>query len=159
MTATALAGVVGGPLSGALLTLNGAGGLAGWQWMFLLEGLPAVVLGFVVLRYLPNGPRDAAWLSEPERGRLEAQLAPERREASHGSGVILQILLNRSIWHFAVMYFTLVIAIYSISFWLPQILKGVSAGSDFVIGLLSAIPIHRRRDRHGVERKAFRSHG
>src|SRR5262245_51958878 len=67
MTANALAGVIGGPLSGALLTMHGRGGLAGWQWLFLLEGVPAVLLGVIVLMYLPNGPHDARWLSEDDR--------------------------------------------------------------------------------------------
>src|SRR5262247_3069865 len=62
MTATLAAGIIGGPISGALLTLNGFAGLAGWQWVFLLEGLPAVVLGFVVLRTLTERPHDAEWL-------------------------------------------------------------------------------------------------
>ena len=78
ITATALAGVVGGPISGALLTLHGLGGLAGWQWMFLLEGLPAVVLGFVVLVYLPDSPAHASWLTPEERTWLLAQ--PSKRE-------------------------------------------------------------------------------
>ncbi|HET6897259.1 MAG TPA: MFS transporter, partial [Vicinamibacteria bacterium] len=62
MTATAIAGVIGGPVSGALLTLDGRGGLAGWQWLFLIEGLPAVALGFVVLRHLTDRPEEAHWL-------------------------------------------------------------------------------------------------
>src|SRR5260370_9112750 len=70
MTATVVAGVVGGPISGALLSLHGAGGLAGWQWLFLLEGLPAVVLGFVGLRALPEKPQDAPWRTDFERATL-----------------------------------------------------------------------------------------
>src|SRR5947209_3696159 len=67
MTASLTAGIVGGPVSGALLSLNGAGGLAGWQWLFLLEGLPAMVLGVVVLFYMTERPADARWLSDIER--------------------------------------------------------------------------------------------
>src|SRR5712691_274295 len=66
MTAVLVAGVVGSPISGALLSLGGAFGLAGWQWLFLLEGVPSIVLGFVVLRVLAERPQDAAWLTEPE---------------------------------------------------------------------------------------------
>ena len=67
MTAVVIAGIVGGPVSGALLSLDGAGGLAGWQWLFVVEGLPAVVLGFVVLRTLPEQPSDARWLTPAEQ--------------------------------------------------------------------------------------------
>ncbi len=138
MTANALAGVVGGPLSGALLTLDGAGGLAGWQWLFLLEGVPAVLLGGVVLRYLPNGPRDARWLTPTDREWLAARREAERAGAGHGSA--WTVLRSGPVWHFALLYFALVVALYSVSFWLPQILKGLSGASDLVVGLLSALP-------------------
>ena len=79
MTATALAGVVGGPVSGALLGLS-VGGLAGWQWLFLLEGIPAVVLGFAVLRWLPDRPADARWLTPDEQRSIEAAVLAEQNE-------------------------------------------------------------------------------
>jgi ACS family tartrate transporter-like MFS transporter len=81
MMAIPVAGLVGGPLSGALLGLNGLCGLAGWQWLFLLEGLPSVLLGFVVLRYLTDRPEDAHWLPVPERTWLVARLEAERQFA------------------------------------------------------------------------------
>src|SRR6266851_6085633 len=80
MTATLVAGIVGGPVSGALLSMHGVGGLAGWQWLFLLEGLPAVVLGVVVLFYLTGRPADATWLSSDERAVLVSALERDRRE-------------------------------------------------------------------------------
>src|SRR5437867_9523661 len=88
MTATAIAGVIGGPVSGLLLKMDRVGGLAGWQWLFLLEGLPAVVLGFVTLAYLPNGPKAATWLSGEEKEWIEATLAAEHAHVlqyRHGS--------------------------------------------------------------------------
>ena len=139
MTANALAGVIGGPLSGALLTLDGRSGLAGWQWLFLLEGLPAVVLGGVVLLYLPNGPRDARWLAPEDRVWLA-----ERRERERASGGGHQspwsVLTNGPVWVFSLLYFAIVVALYSVSFWLPQILKRLSGQSDLVVGLLSSLP-------------------
>src|SRR5262249_12933191 len=78
MTATALAGVIGGPISGALLTLHGLAGLAGWQLLFILEGVPAICLGVVVLVYLTDRPEQARWLTPAERGWLIARLAAER---------------------------------------------------------------------------------
>lgn len=140
MTAVALAGVVGGPISGALLTMTGVGGLAGWQWLFLLEGLPAVLLGFVVLLYLPNGPADARWLTPAERtfvlGRVRAE--GERSEGSHQT--VRSALASGRIWLFSLSYLGIVSALYGISFWLPTILQGLSGLSDFTVGVLSALP-------------------
>lgn len=160
MTANALAGVIGGPLSGALLTMHGLGGLTGWQWLFLLEGIPAVVLGLVVLVFLPNGPHDASWLSAGERAWLQQRLSSEH--AGHDRRTVRQVLSNGQVWHFSLLYFALVIALYSISFWLPQILKRLSGSSDLIVGLVSALPyvvaaigmvwIGRHSDRQGERR-------
>ena len=84
MTAVALAGVIGGPVSGVLLTLDDVLGLRGWQWMFLLEGLPATVLGFLVWLVLPNGPADARWLTPDERDALLARLVHDRGTGAAG---------------------------------------------------------------------------
>src|SRR5215510_3735648 len=85
MTATAMAGVIGGPVSGLLLKMDGIAGLAGWQWLFLLEGLPAVILGFVTLAYLPDSPKSATWLSAEEKEWIETKLAAEHTHVSqHG---------------------------------------------------------------------------
>jgi MFS transporter, ACS family, tartrate transporter len=165
MTANATAGVVGGPISGALLTMHGLGGLAGWQWLFLLEGLPAVALGLVTLAYLPDGPQEAAWLSDQERQWLKARLAADRTAHSHTAShklAVRQVFSDRRVWGFCVLYFLIVLGLYSISFWLPQILKGLSGGSDFLVGILSALPyivaavgmvwIGRHSDRHQERR-------
>jgi ACS family tartrate transporter-like MFS transporter len=163
MTANAVAGVVGGPISGALLTMHGLGGLAGWQWLFLLEGLPAVVLGVVTLAYLPNGPRDAAWLDDRERQWLKERLAADRSAESAGRHQeIRRVFSNGRVWVFCVLYFLIVLGLYSISFWLPQILKGLSGSSDFLVGVSSALPyvvaavgmawIGRHSDRRGERR-------
>jgi len=138
MTANALAGVIGGPLSGALLTLDGASGLSGWQWLFLLEGIPAVILGGVVLLYLPNGPRDARWLAPADRLWLAERREAERAGGGHASA--WAVLTNGPVWHFSLLYFAIVVALYSVSFWLPQILKRLSGQSDLVVGLLSSLP-------------------
>src|SRR2546423_7419574 len=82
MTAVVVAGVIGGPISGVLLSLDGLGGLAGWQWLFVVEGLPAVVLGLVVLRALPEKPSEARWLTPGEQGALTAMLAGEAASVS-----------------------------------------------------------------------------
>ncbi|MEH2453929.1 hypothetical protein [Nostoc sp.] len=79
MTATAIAGVVGGPLSGLLLTLHGIAGLAGWQWLFIVEGLPAIIMDFVVLNYLCERPEQAEWLEPEERFWLQEMIAARIR--------------------------------------------------------------------------------
>lgn len=160
MTATLIAGVVGGPVSGALLTLNGLGGLAGWQWLFLLEGIPAVVLGVVVLFTLTERPQDAAWLTGPQRAALVRCLDEDARGgAEHGTAAALR---QGRTWLLAAVYFTIPVTLYGIGFWLPQMLKTASGAGDFVTGLLTAIPygagaiamviVGRRSDRTGERR-------
>jgi ACS family tartrate transporter-like MFS transporter len=120
--------------------MHGLGGLAGWQWLFLLEGLPAVVLGVVVLFCLPNGPRDARWLSEDDRRVVEERLAAERIVRTGHRGAVRQVLTDGRVWLFSFLYLALVVGLYGISFWLPQILKGLSGTSDVLIGVMSALP-------------------
>jgi ACS family tartrate transporter-like MFS transporter len=141
MTATALAGVVGGPISGALLQMHGFGGLEGWQWLFLLEGLPAVALGFCVLAWLPERPRDATWLTPDERALIERRVAEDQAVvALHGHKDFGAAARSPHVWRFALLYFTLVVALYGISFWLPQILRSLNNVGEFAIGVLSAGP-------------------
>jgi ACS family tartrate transporter-like MFS transporter len=139
MTATQVAGVVGGPLSGVLLALNGCWHVAGWQWLFLAEGLPAVVLGVAAAKYLPDGPQHASWLNAEERRLVEARLALERRErqSKHTLGAALS---SGTVWLLAILYFTIVFGHYGIALWLPQILKGFGGMSDLRVGMLSALP-------------------
>jgi ACS family tartrate transporter-like MFS transporter len=139
MTATLVAGVIGGPISGALLSLHDANGLAGWQWLFLVEGVPAVVLGMVVLGALTERPEDATWLTEGERAALVACLRADRATASTDT-TTWTALGNRRTWLLAVVYFTIPVTLYGIGFWLPQMLKTASGASDFTVGILSAIP-------------------
>lgn len=141
MTAIAISGVIGGPLSGALLKLDGFMGYAGWQWIFLAEGLPSLVLGFAVWRYLPNKPSEAMWLTEEERAALtESVAAEQQRIAMVGRTRALDVMREPGVWRFALMYFTLLIGLYGITLWLPQIVKAFSEMSDVAVTLLSAIP-------------------
>jgi MFS transporter, ACS family, tartrate transporter len=139
MTAVVIAGIVGGPLSGALLSLDGVKGLAGWQWLFLVEGLPAVVLGFVVLRALPEQPSEARWLTPQEQVALTTELE-EEAAIQGGAHSISEALTSGRMWLLAAVYFTIPVELYALSFWLPQIIKRVSGASDFHVGILSAIP-------------------
>jgi len=142
MTATAIAGVIGGPLSGSLLAIDGWRGLAGWQWLFLVEGIPSVILGFVVLAYLTDRPEQAHWLTGDERQWLVARMAEDRASRAGGNhqATLLAALGNPRVWLFALLYFTIIVGFYGISFWLPQILKNLSGLRDFEIGFIAAIP-------------------
>ncbi len=141
MTATAIAGVVGSPLSGALMQMHGMLGLKGWQWLFLLEGAPAVVLGLAVLRWLPDGPADATWLTGEEREALAARLADEQRDLTpHAHVRLADAFRSGRVWLLALLYFTLIMAFYGVAFWLPQILQAFGGLGSLAIGFMSALP-------------------
>jgi MFS transporter, ACS family, tartrate transporter len=140
MTATQIAGVIGGPLSGLLLAMNGMWGLAGWQWLFLAEGLPAVVLGMAVARYLPDGPADANWLTSDERQTLLRNLAAERGGRTEAGHTLGNALTSGRVWLLTLLYFTIVFGHYGIALWLPQLLKAFGGLSDLKVGCLSSIP-------------------
>jgi len=138
MTAAPLSGVVGGPLSGALLGLQGKSGLAGWQWMFLLEGVPAIGLGAIAWIYLVDRPENAAWLTPEQKSWLERVLQNEKIEVaqSQGRGAI-------QVWPILVLslvYFGVNTVSYGVSLWLPTLIKSLSGMSNLAIGVLSALP-------------------
>ena len=109
MTANAAAFIVGGPLSGALLQMRGIGGMAGWQWLFLLEGIPAIVFGGVTLLYLPDGPRQARWLTETQKEWLLERLQIEQaNKAERGHLTLGAALSSFAVWHLCALYYTLV---------------------------------------------------
>jgi ACS family tartrate transporter-like MFS transporter len=139
MTASPMAGVIGGPISGALLNVH-AGGLSGWQWMFLLEGIPAVLLSGIVYFFLTDKPSDAHWLSPPESDWLLATLEDEQQHAISKNTAPFSVLWMPAVWLLSVMYFGMNIAIYGIGFWLPKIIRSQSGMSTFHIGLLTAVP-------------------
>ena len=141
MTATALAGLIAGPVSGALLELHGLAGLSGWQWLFILEGLPAVILGILVLRYLPDSPDKAAWLEVDERSALLMRLERERGHSTQKRQRSLrEAISNSTVWILSLVYFAIVFGLYGVTFWLPQIIQSFGNRSDFGIGMLSAVP-------------------
>jgi ACS family tartrate transporter-like MFS transporter len=142
MSAIPIAGVIGSPLSGFILSASDEfAGLRGWQVMFLLEGIPAIILGFVVLRYLDNGPRQAEWLEPREREWLKDALDRENRiKSNHGEYTTRQAMTNGKVWLLCAVYFGVVTSVYGISFWLPLIIEHLSGLGEFAVGLLTAIP-------------------
>jgi ACS family tartrate transporter-like MFS transporter len=136
-----LAIVVGGPVAGLLLDMDGLLGLAGWQWLFLLEGAPALVLGVVVWLFLPDGPRDARWLTDAQRGWLASRIDAEQTAAAARHSVGLkQTLLHPTVWRLALIMFACQTGSYGLSLWVPQIIKGLSGLDNFEVGLVSALP-------------------
>ena len=130
-------------ISGFILQMNGFFGLAGWQWLFLLEGLPAVVLGIVCLFYLDDGPAKAAWLSDDEKQEIAARLEYDRslEETEHSKRSVLAQLSSRNVVLLSAAYFGLVTSLNANSTWVPQIVHGLAAGASYaVIGLLTALP-------------------
>ena len=138
MTAAPLSGVIGGPVSGALLGLQGKSGLAGWQWMFLLEGLPAILLGMIAWTYLVDRPADAVWLRPDQKAGLERILREENvetvRSVQVGRVMVWPILI------LSLVYFGLNSVSYGVSLWLPTLIKSLSGLKNFEVGVLSAVP-------------------
>jgi nitrate/nitrite transporter NarK len=116
-----------------------AHGLHGWQWMFLLEGTPAVLCGFAVLVFLRDSPSKAEWLTNEEKEWLERELARERSGALHSHSVVAALSEPR-VWLLGLVYFGLLVGMYGYGFWLPQIVKGFGNLSNLEVGFVSAIP-------------------
>jgi ACS family tartrate transporter-like MFS transporter len=140
MAGVAISGLIGAPLSGLLLSLDGFAGLRGWQWLFILEGVPAILLAPACLIYLQDKPADARWLAAPQRDWLTATLDGEQRarEAKQKHSVI-QALISPRVLLLAAMYFSNVCLLNGILFFLPLILKGFGL-SNIQTGFVAAIP-------------------
>jgi D-galactonate transporter len=161
MAAIPLSTVIGAPISGALLYLHGGLGLAGWQWLFVIEAVPAIILAGVVFFYLTDRPADAAWLAPDERNWLAERLEIERRhrESVH-SFTVTQALMNPRVIGLSLVYFGAVATNYGLGFFLPQIVKAfglntflttVVSAAPYAVGLVAMVWWGLRSDRH-VER-------
>jgi len=141
MTAGPISGFIGGPISGVLLNLHHLGGLSGWQWLFLLEGLPAVLLGAVVYFVLVDKPDEAKWLTPEQKSWLSEELEREKRvHVAETRASIWDVLASPGIWLCAFVYFGLNTCTYGISLWLPTLIKSISSGGNLLVGFVSAIP-------------------
>lgn len=139
LSAIPFAGILGGPFSGWILqSMAGVNGWQGWQWLFLLQGLPTIVMGGVVWRYLDDRVKDAAWLSPQERDMIARDIAAEATTKVEVK--VLSVLSNGRVWLLALVYFAYTSGLYGISFWLPSIIKSIGVKGALDIGLLSAIP-------------------
>ena len=140
MAAIPLSSVIGAPISGMILGMNGILGLDGWQWLFIIEAAPAILLGIVTYFYLTDRPADAHWLATDERVWLTNRLGAERlqREAAHKI-TVLQALYHPRVWALSLVYFGVVSCNYGVGFWLPQIIKSFGL-SNAMTGWVTAIP-------------------
>jgi MFS transporter, ACS family, tartrate transporter len=140
MAAIPVSNIIGSPVSGLLLGLNWFG-LAGWRWLFIIEGAPAIIFGVVTIFYLTDRPHQARWMPEDERQWLIAELERENsaKQAAH-SHSIWQALRHREVILLTLAYFFMVTAVYGFNFWLPAIIKNLSGSSNLVVTLISALP-------------------
>lgn len=162
MSATAIAGIMGAPLSGLLLGLHGAGNLSGWQWLFLLEGIPAVLLGIAVLGYLPRSPVEVTWLSPGEKDFIADRVRLDGGGYGRHRGRFREMIREPLVWLLCLLYFSLCLGMYGLSLWMPIMVKGISGGSYLIVGVLSAVPyaaaavgmvaVGRHSDRTGERR-------
>jgi ACS family tartrate transporter-like MFS transporter len=155
MTAVPLANIIGAPVSGLILGMNGTSQLAGWQWLFLLEGLPAVILAFAVLRFLPDDPAAAPWLTGQEKETIAVRLAAEDSRTHHR---LRRALRDPRVLALCPVGLGLSFGNYGVGLWLPQIVKGMGF-TNLATGLVVAVPSiagmiamilwGRSSDRHG----------
>jgi ACS family tartrate transporter-like MFS transporter len=162
MAAIPLSTVIGAPISGVLLYLHGGLGLAGWQWLFIIEAVPAIILAGVVFFYLTDWPADAAWLAPDERNWLAGRLELERRQRQAVRDFsVRQSLVNPRVLGLSLVYFGAVATNYGLSFFLPQIVKAFGlntllttlvSATPYAVGLIGMLWWGRRSDRV-VERR------
>jgi MFS transporter, ACS family, tartrate transporter len=135
MTAVPVTGLIGGPLSGALLGLDGIYGLKGWQWLFFLEGLPAVILGSSVIFYLNDRPETTPWLAPAERDWLVETLAAERKACALRPDIRVA-LTDGTVWWLGIIFLLVAAGFYGYSFWAPLVIKSLTGLSNFKVGLV-----------------------
>ena len=137
LVAIPLSSVLGGPLGGMLLGFDGIWGLAGWKWLFIIEGIPAALIGLVLLKRLTNKPQDATWLTTDEKRVIIASVEGEKRDRAviHFGAALRDI----RVWMCTLVYLGFTVGSYGIQIWLPQILKGQNL-TNLQVGWISAIP-------------------
>jgi ACS family tartrate transporter-like MFS transporter len=139
MTAVPVSTVIGAPVSGALLGLHGVGGLKGWQWLFLIEGIPAVLLGIAAWWLLTERPQEAKWLGKEEAPRARRRAADAKAAKAVSYAELAQGLTQPCVLVLGFLYFCIVVGLYGVGFWIPQVIQGYGL-DPFEVGLLVAIP-------------------
>ena len=141
MSGALIGNILAGPLSGAAMKfLDGMAGMAGWQWLYITQGVPAIVLGFISYVWLCDGPQHAAWLSDAEKARVQAQADTVPEGHLPRVGQILEALRERQFRGFVLLNFFIVGASYTMVFWVPTLIRSWGVADVFTIGVLSALP-------------------
>ena len=140
LAAIPISNIIGGPLSGWILaTMGDVSGLRGWQWLFIIETIPSVILGFVVLAFLDNRVDNARWLSETEKDVIRRDIAAEAAQSSEHTSV-MDAMKSTRVWWLGVAYFCIASAIYVTSFWMPTLIKQLGINDPLQIGWMTTIP-------------------
>jgi ACS family tartrate transporter-like MFS transporter len=158
MAAIPIGNVLGAPVSGLILDHARWAGMSSWRWLLMLEGLPAIVAGLLTYALLPNGPQDAKFLNADEKSWLSDELARERLQSSSADMTAVQALHHGRVWHLAAIYFTMIVASYSMTFWMPQAIQSLAIGRSntaigmfvmmpHLVGLLAMVLVSRSSDR------------
>ena len=133
--------IIGGPIAGLFLSMDKVAGLAGWQWLFLAEGIPSVLFGLFTLRFLTDRPKDAHWLSPAQKSWLMGELARDASEASrHGISTLGNALRSWRVWRTGIAFFCVTLTTWGLGFWLPQIVKQLSGLTNAQVSLLTTLP-------------------
>src|SRR6201996_7147691 len=139
LAAIAVAGLVGNPVSGWIMhSLSGVNGWQGWQWLFVLEAVPSLVLGVLAWFWLEDRVKNAQWLTPQERELIARDIAAEESHKADGS--LSSVLSNGKVWLLAFVYFAIVSGLYGVSFWLPTIIKAMGVTDPLQVGFVSAVP-------------------
>ncbi len=141
MSAIPVAGIFGNPLSGWIMdAFNGSSGLSGWQWMFVIEAVPALLVGVAVIFCLDNSIEKAKWLSADEKRFLSREIAADKQHVGNESHSLGEVFKDGRVWLMCLIYFTFVMGQYGLTFWMPTLVKATGIKGNFNIGLISAIP-------------------
>jgi D-galactonate transporter len=134
-----LSGLIGGPISGGIMHFfQGTHGLAGWQWLFLIEGIPSIIVGIVTIFFLTDGIKSAKWLNAEEKAFITREI---EADGSHKTEApFREVIRNPRVWHMTAIYFCLIFGFYVVGFWLPTLINGTGVTDPLSIGLLTAIP-------------------
>jgi MFS family permease len=139
MAGNPVSGIIGGPLSGYIMhAMGGVHGMSGWQWLFIIEGLPAVLLGILVYVHLDDRVANAKWLSDPEKAVIRREISEDSMVHTHTS--VKSIFLSGRVWLLCLILFSIIMGSYALGFWQPTIIRNSGVKDPLVVGLLTAIP-------------------
>ncbi len=135
-----ISGMIGGPLSGLIMDrMSGVHGWFGWQWMFVIEAIPTVLVGLLVLAVLKDSVQDANWLTQDEKNLVKQELAQDNQH-KEGHGSVKEFIADKRLWLLAGIYFCVVMGQYAITFWLPTLIRNSGISDNWHIGLLTSLP-------------------